>query len=273
MTDAIARRDFIRVTVGTAGALVVGVATTATSRVPRDNLRHRSALSAFVEIGADGIVRIMAKNPEIGSGVKTSLPILIAEELDVDWSNVRVVQADFAAKYGDQFTGGSTAIWDHWEPLRHAGAAARQVLIAAAAARWNVAAGTCSTHRGVVIHSATRRRFSYGELAADAARLPAPTNVVLKNAAQFTLIGKRILVADSNDIVTGRAKYGLDAAVPGMLIACVAKGPFGSTVASYDPAPRVRSTVLSASSRIDAGPDPLGAPRVSRYSRRRRGRR
>jgi isoquinoline 1-oxidoreductase beta subunit len=258
VADAIARRDFIRVAVGTAGGLAIGVVTTRDIAHAAGRLAPAAELSAFVEIGADGIVRVIAKNPEIGSGVKTSLPMLVAEELDVDWSSVRVVQADYASKYGDQFTGGSTAIWDNWEPLRRAGATARQMLIAAGAARWGVAPGTCGTERGFVVHSASKRRFSYGALAAEAARLPAPSTVALKDPAAFTLIGKRILVADAHDIVTGRATYGLDASVPGMLVACIAKGPFACTVASFDPAPALAVAGVEHVVKIDAGKDPLG---------------
>src|SRR5437764_576018 len=115
------RRAFIRVAAGTTGGLALGVLSKATiargSRVSSD-----VALSAFVEIAPDGTIRVAAKNPEIGTGMKTALPMLVAEELDVDWSMVRVVQADYAAKYGDQFTGGSTGIWDNWTPMRQAGA-------------------------------------------------------------------------------------------------------------------------------------------------------
>jgi len=258
MASALDRRDFLRVSVGTAGALAVGVVTTRDLARAAGGLAPNVTLSAFIEIGSDGIVRVIAKNPEIGSGVKTSLPILIAEELDVEWSAVRVVQADYAAKYGDQFTGGSTAIWENWEPLRRVGATARQLLIGAAATRWGVEPGTCNTDRGFVVHSPTKRRFSYGELAANAAKLPAPTNVPLKDAAHFRLIGKRVLVADARDIVTGRAKYGLDASVPGMLVACIAKGPFGCTVASFDPAPALAVAGVERVVKIDAGKDPLG---------------
>lgn len=258
MADALDRRDFIRVAVSTTGALVVGVVSTPDLARAASHLAPDVSLSAFVEIGSDGLVRVIAKNPEIGSGVKTSLPILIAEELDVEWSAVRVVQADYATKYGDQFTGGSTAIWDNWEPLRRAGAAARQLLISAAATRWGVENNACVTDRGFVVHEATQRRFSYGDVAADAARLPAPTSVTLKDPAHFRLIGTRILVADAHDIVTGRAKYGLDASVPGMLVACIAKGPFGSTVASFDPAPALAVAGVQRVLKVDAGKDPLG---------------
>src|SRR6185436_20123008 len=150
------------------------------------------------------------------------------------WSMVRVVQADYASVYGDQFTGGSTAISDNWLPLRRAGATARHLLVVAAANRWSVDPGTCETSRGTVIHTLTRRQFSYGSLAADAAKLQAPRTVELKPPSKFRVIGRRTRVADTADIVTGRAKYGLDASVPNMLVACVVRPPFGSRVATVD---------------------------------------
>jgi isoquinoline 1-oxidoreductase subunit beta len=258
VTDAINRRTFIRVATGTTGALAVGVFTTRDIARAARRAAPPTALSAFVEIDEDGRVRIVAKNPEIGSGVKTSLPMLIAEELDVDWTEVRVVQADYAAKYGDQFTGGSTAIWDHWLPLRQAGAAARMLLISAAANRWGVNAASCSTERGVVVHASSGRRLQYGELAADAAKLPAPTTVPLKDASEFRVIGKRVPVVDAHDIVTGRAQYGLDASLPGMLVACVARGPFGTKVVSFDAAPALAIDGVERVLKIDGGRDPLG---------------
>jgi len=258
MTERIDRRTFIRVAAGTTGALAVGVLTTRDVARAARRAAPPSVLSAFVEIAEDGTVHIIAKNPEIGSGVKTSLPILIAEELDVDWNTIRVEQADYATKYGDQFTGGSTAIWEHWTPLRQAGAAARALLITAAANRWNVAADSCSTERGAVVHASSGRRLRYGDVAADAAKLPAPTNVRLKDSSQFRVIGTRVPVVDANDIVTGRAQYGLDASVPGMLIACVARGPFGAKVMSFDPAPALAISGVERVIKIDAGRDPLG---------------
>ncbi len=235
MADTVDRRSFIRVVATTTGALAVGVLSA--SDVARAGSRHASsaALSAFIEIDTDGRVSIFAKNPEIGTGVKTSLPMLIAEELDVDWRMVRVVQADFASKYGDQFTGGSTAIWDNFLPLRQAGAAARYMLVAAAATRWQVDASDCTTASGVVIHAASQRRLAYGDIAGDAARLTAPpTELKLKDPSAFRIIGKRVPVVDAHEIITGRAHYGLDASVPNMLIACIARAPFGSKVVSFD---------------------------------------
>ena len=227
------RRAFIRVSGSAAGALVVGVAFARELEALSENAAP-AAMNPFVEIDANGVVTIYAKNPEIGSGMKTSLPMIVAEELDVDWANVRVVQADLGAQYGAQFTGGSTGIWENWMPLRRAGATARHVLIAAAAARWAVDPSTCATSRGSVIHSTTNRRLSYGELAADAAKLTPSENVPLKSPETFRVVGQRVRTTDAQDIVTGRAKYGLDFSVPDMLVACVARPPFGSRVASVD---------------------------------------
>ncbi len=144
------RRDFLQVTATAAGGLLV------LSTLPRT--MHGLAggsLGPFVEIGPDGLVTIAAKNPEIGQGVKTSLPLIVAEELDVAWDRVRVVQADLDRRYGDQFAGGSAAVSENFDGLRQAGAAARHVLVAAAAARWGVPAETCRTDLGTVIHDAT----------------------------------------------------------------------------------------------------------------------
>ena len=258
MADTIDRRSFIRVAAGTTGALAVGIVSTRDVARAARRAAPDAALSAFVEVGADGHVTIIAKNPEIGTGMKTALPMLIAEELDVDWNSVRVVQADYASKYGDQFTGGSTGIWENWTALRQAGAAARFMLIAAAAKRWNVDPTSCGTERGFVTHATSRRRLSYGELATDAALIPAPTSVSLKDASQFRLIGTRVPVTDANEIVTGRARYGLDASLPGMLVACIARAPFGARVVSYDDSAARTIDGFVRTIKLDAARDPLG---------------
>ncbi|HET9013603.1 MAG TPA: xanthine dehydrogenase family protein molybdopterin-binding subunit [Gemmatimonadaceae bacterium] len=194
------------------------------------------ALNAFVRITPDGIVTIVAKNPEIGQGVKTMLPMLIAEELDVDWKNVRIEQAPLDTRhFTNQWAGGSTATPNHWLPMRRVGAAGRAMLIAAAAQRWGVAPADCDTEPGVVRHRASGRRLSYGEIASSAASVPAPdlATIPLKDPKSFRIIGTRVRGVDTHAIVTGKPLYGIDVTMPGMLYATFVKSPvFGGTVAS-----------------------------------------
>jgi isoquinoline 1-oxidoreductase beta subunit len=253
------RRDFLRVSAGAAGGLLLTVSLPGADRAFADAPAPApgAAFTAFIEIAPDGTITIASKNPEIGQGVKTSLPLLVAEELDASWERVKVVQADLDPRYGDQFAGGSTAISENWMGMRRAGAAARHLLIAAAAARWGVEPADCVTEPGVVLHRASARRLGYGEVAADAARLPVPEEVTLKDPRTFRLVGTRIRGTDNPLIVTGRARYGLDARLPGMRFACVARAPFGAEVERFDPGRALRVPGVRRVVRIDPRPNPM----------------
>jgi isoquinoline 1-oxidoreductase beta subunit len=172
------RRDFLRVTALAGGGILLASYAEPLEAITRLGAAAPAAdasLSAFIRITADNIVTITAKNPEIGQGIKTMLPMLIAEELDVDWANVRIEQADFdPTKYPAQVAGGSTATPTNWIPQRRVGAAGRQMILAAAAKEWNVPVAELTTAKGVVSHKASGKTATYGALAATAATIPAP---------------------------------------------------------------------------------------------------
>ncbi len=197
-------------------------------------------LNAFVRINADNTVTIGAKNPEIGQGVKVMLPMLIAEEMDLTWEQVRIEQTDADEKrYGPQMAGGSTATPRNWLPMRQVGAAARAMLIGAAARQWGVEATTLTAARGAVLHKASGRSLTYASLAKTAAAETAPdlAKVALKDPAKFTIIGQSKMGVDVPKIVRGEPLFGIDTRVPGMVHAAVMKCPaHGGTVASFDDA-------------------------------------
>ena len=196
--------------------------------------------NAFVHIGSDDSVTVLLKHSEMGQGVWTTLPLVLAEELDCDWSRVRVEHAPAAPAYahtafGLQMTGGSTSTWESYAQMRRAGAMARAMLVAAAAQRWQVAPSECRVDKGVISHG--DKRLRYGEVAEAAARLPAPTEVTLKDAQAFGLIGKGARRLDTPAKISGRAEFGLDVQRPNLFVATVARAPvFGARLKSFDAA-------------------------------------
>ena len=193
----------------------------------------------FISIEPDGRTTIIAHRVEMGTGVRTSLPMVIADELEADWARVTVVQADAnEARYGNQNVDGSRSVRHFLLPMRRAGAAARQMLEAAAAARWGVPASEVQARQHTLLHTPTGRRLGFGEVAADAARLPlpAPEQLKLKDPAQFRYIGQgKVRAVDSEAIARGQAQYGMDMRLPGMVYAVVARPPvLGGKLRSVD---------------------------------------
>lgn len=232
--SALKRRDFIKISALAGGGLMLSF-TWAGCFLEKEGKKGVD-LNAYIKIDAKGMITIMAPNPEDGQGVKTALPMIVAEELDVNWNQVHVEQAGLdTRKYHRQVAGGSGSVKASWKPFRQAGATARQMMINAAATLWSVSPDACYTANGMVFLKSGKKKTSYGDLAARAAKMPMPENVTLKNANAFRLIGKRIPNVDNQAIVTGQCKYGIDTRRDGMLFAAMVRPPaFGQTLKSFN---------------------------------------
>ncbi len=257
------RRKFLQDTAVLTGGLVIGfylpvkggrafaAEVSGASRLPHPNPPPQAGeganeslrefpVNAFIRIAPDGGITILVNKSEMGQGVYTSLPMLVAEELEADWSRIRVESAPVAAVYnhtafGIQMTGGSTSVPSSWEQLRRVGASARIMLIRAAARQWEVPESECHAEMSQVIHAKSGRKLGYGELAEAAALLPLPDDVPLKQPRDFKLIGKSARRLDTPEKTDGSAKFGLDVYLPGMLTVLIARSPvFGGKVKRFD---------------------------------------
>jgi isoquinoline 1-oxidoreductase subunit beta len=238
MKNKTSRREFIKVVGFSGGGLFLA------SFIPLENIFSAPgdepkifAPSVYLKIDSNGIVTVIFHRSELGQGAKTGLPMLVAEELEVDWEKIIIEQSDADPKFGNQSTGGSTSVRLNWEPLRIAGATARVMLITAAASRWGTAPENCFAENGFVINKLNNKKLSYGELVEDASKLPVPKNVKLKDPKDFKLIGRRIHRVDTPDKIYGKAKFGIDIIIPGICYAAVSRSPvFGGKIKTFNAA-------------------------------------
>ena len=257
----VGRREFLKTGAAAGGGLLVSwylpLPSAGAERAAAGE--NQVALNAFVRIGTDESVTVIASHSEMGQGVYTSLPMLLNEELEADWSKIRVEAAPVDKVYnhpifGMQMTGGSTTSPAEWERYRKMGALARTMLVAAAAQQWKVDAASCQVEKGVVLHRATGQRATYGSLANAAAQLTPPAEVKLKDAKSFTLIGKPTRRLDTPSKTNGSAQFGLDVSLPGMLTAVVARPPvFGGKVAKFDASEALKVQGVKAVEQVESG--------------------
>ncbi len=261
-TSPLSRRDFVKIVSVAGSGLVLGF------HIPsREALADPSHLSpitfspnAWLSIrppavaGTSGVVTVTVARTEMGQGVWTSMPMLVAEELEADWKSIRVEQADaHPNRYGSQSTGGSMSVRGSYTPLRKAGATAREMLITAASQQWKVERSTCKAENGYVVHS-SGKKLSYGELCSAAAGIPVPEDVPLKEEKKFKFLGKRIPKLDSPDKVKGSAKFGIDVRIPNMLFASIERSPvFGGKPSRYNEDAARRVGGVSNVFEVDAG--------------------
>jgi len=227
----LSRREFVAAGVAAGTGLVIGF------YLPHKGGSQAEVFSpnAYLRITSDNKVTIVVARSEMGQGVRTALPMILAEELEADWKQIEIEQAGASTLFGDQTTGGSASIRTTWDPMRKAGAAAREMLISAAALNWGVPRSTCTAESGQIKHAATNRSFAYGQLVSKAATLPIPTDVTLKQSKDYKIVGQRLPRVDSPAKVKGEAVFGIDYRLPGMKFAVLSRCPvIGGKVSTFD---------------------------------------
>lgn len=237
------RRDFLKIAATTAGGLWIGFNWSSCDSPKMQVLTNEEILAkalnfnSFLSISPDGDVVIYSPNPELGQNIKTSFPMIVAEELDADWKKVRVIQANLDnEKYERQLTGGSGAMPHSWERLRKAGATAKYVLVQAAATKLGVDPSELTTEEGIIHHKASNKKLHYGEVVAEAAQLEAPEEITLKDIKDFKIIGQPIKNVEASNIYTGKPLFGIDFYREGMVNAMIQRAPFGMKIKSVDDA-------------------------------------
>jgi isoquinoline 1-oxidoreductase beta subunit len=242
-SEQTSRRDFMKIAAAAGGGLFLGFNWSNSSALPVVVDAKKIAagsihFNSYLSIGTDNVITIISPNPEIGQGIKTAFPMVVAEELDADWKQVKTVQGNLDTTiFERQVTGGSGAVPHSWERLRKAGATARYLLVEAAATTWKVPAADCTTENGKVLHKASGKSLSYGELAEAASKLTVPKEIKLKNEKDFKLIGQSVRNVDNHNIATGKPLFGLDFYKEGMLFALIQRPKaFGLKLKSVDSA-------------------------------------
>jgi isoquinoline 1-oxidoreductase beta subunit len=227
------RRDFIQKTALFTGVFTLGFDWFSADASAMEVVASEGRFNAFLSIDNLGKVTLFSPNPEIGQGIKTAFPVVVAEELDVEWAQVQVEQANLDTKlFERQLTGGSGALKHSWERLRKAGATVRKMMMQAAADQWKVDVSTCKTSKGVVL-GPSGQKATYGSLAEAASKLPVPTEVTYKDRKDYKIIGTRVKGVDNKNVVTGKPLFGIDIRKPGMVFAQIIRPPFGATLKSF----------------------------------------
>jgi CO/xanthine dehydrogenase Mo-binding subunit len=227
----VSRRTFVATGVAAGAGLVIGFYLPHGSGSQKDSFSP----SAYLRITPDNKITIVVARSEMGQGVRTALPMILAEELEADWKQIEIEQAGASTLFGDQTTGGSASIRTTWDPMRKAGAAAREMLISAAALTWGVPRSTCTAESSHIKHAATNRSLSYGDLVAKAATLPIPSDSPLKQSKDYKIVGQRLPRVDSLSKVKGEATFGIDFRLPGMKFAVLSRSPkIGGKVSAFD---------------------------------------